>query len=113
MLVSVFAVGVVALQQVLIGITQGQTVAVAASTLIAAALFQPLRRRVQHAVDRRFDRAKYDAQQTVEAFAERLRDEVALDAVADDLQQTVASSVKPTLFGLWLLPGRPRAGDHP
>jgi hypothetical protein len=111
-LVSVFAVGVVALQQLLTGVTQGGTVAVAISTLVAAALFQPLRRRVQHAVDRRFDRAKYDAQQTVEAFAERLRDEVALDAVADDLHQTVASSIKPTSFGLWLRPGRPRAGGR-
>jgi hypothetical protein len=111
-LVSVFAVGVIALQQVLTGVTQGQTVAVAVSTLVAAALFQPLRRRVQHAVDRRFDRAKYDAQQTVEAFAERLRDEVALDAVANDLQQTVASSIKPTSFGLWLRPRGPRAGGR-
>jgi hypothetical protein len=111
-LVLVFAGGVVALQAALIGVTQGETLAVAASTLIAAALFQPLRRRVQREVDRRFDRATYDAQQTVEAFAERLRDEVALDAVADNLQRTVASSIKPTSFGLWLRASRPRPGGR-
>jgi hypothetical protein len=101
-LVSVFVGGVVALQAALTTYTQGETFAVAVSTLVAAALFQPLRRRVQRAVDRRFDRASYDAQHTVEAFAERLRDEVALDAVVADLHQTVESSIKPTTFGLWL-----------
>jgi len=109
-LVSVFAIGVIGLQRVLAGVTQGQTLAVAASTLVAAALFQPMRRRVQHAVDRRFDRATYDAQRTVDAFAERLRHEVALDAVADDLQRTIASSVKPASLGLWLRPAAPRSG---
>jgi hypothetical protein len=109
-LVSVFAGVVVALQAALIGFTQGETLAVAVSTLVAAALFQPLRRRVQRAVDRRFDRATYDATRTVEAFAERLRDEVALDAVIADLQQTVAGSIKPTSLELWLRPGQPRAG---
>jgi hypothetical protein len=103
-LVAVFAGGVVALQAALARLTQGDTLAVAVSTLVAATLFQPLRRRVQHAVDRRFDRATYDGQQTVEAFAERLRDEVALDAVMADLHQTVATSIKPTSFGLWLRP---------
>jgi hypothetical protein len=103
-LVAVFAGGVVALQAALAGFTQGETLAVAVSTLVAATLFQPLRRRVQRAVDRRFDRASYDGQRTVEAFAERLRDEVALDAVVADLHQTVATSIKPTSFGLWLRP---------
>jgi hypothetical protein len=103
-LVSVFAVVVIALQATLAGFTQGDTLAVAVSTLLAAALFQPIRRRVQHLVDRRFDRATYDAQRMVEAFAERLRDEVALDAVVADLHQTVATSIMPTSLGLWLRP---------
>jgi hypothetical protein len=101
-LVAVFAGGVVALQAALVGFTQGETLAVAVSTLVAATLFQPLRWRVQRTVDRRFDRASYDGQRTVEAFAERLRDEVALDAVVADLHATVATSIKPSSFGLWL-----------
>jgi hypothetical protein len=111
-LVSVFAAGVVALQAVLDRVTQGETVAVAVSTLVAATLFQPLRRRVQRAVDQRFDRATYDAQRTVEAFAERLRDEVALDAVVADLHETVGASIRPSSFGLWLRPARARTGGH-
>ena len=108
-LVAVFFGVVVALQAVLIDFTQGETVAVAASTLAAAALSQPLRRRVQRAVDRRFDRATYDAQRTVEAFAVRLRDEVALDAVVADLQRTVAASIKPMSSALWLRPAPPQS----
>jgi hypothetical protein len=108
-LVAVFFGVVVALQAVLIDFTQGETVAVAASTLAAAGLFQPLRRRVQRIVDRRFDRATYDAQRTVATFAERLRDEVALDAVVADLQRTVAASIKPASFSLWLRPAPPQS----
>jgi hypothetical protein len=102
LLVSVFAAGVVALQMAFADLTQGNTIAVAVSTLAVAALFQPLRRRVQHAVDRRFDRARYDTQRTVDAFAERLRDEVALDAVEADLRGTITGSVKPSSYALWL-----------
>jgi hypothetical protein len=108
--VAVFAMGVVGLQAVLAGFTQGETVAVAVSTLVAAALFQPLRRRVQRVVDRRFDRATYDAQRTVEAFAERLRDQVALDAVVADLHETVGASIRPSSVGLWLRPAPGRTG---
>jgi hypothetical protein len=70
-------------------------VAVAAATLAAAALFSPLRRRVQRAVDRRFNRARYDAGQTVAAFAARLKDAVDLDAVRDDLAGVVQQALEP------------------
>jgi hypothetical protein len=102
LLVSVFGAGLLALQGALARFTQGNTLAVAVSTLAVAALFQPLRRLVQHAVDRRFDRARYDTQRTVDAFAERLRDEVALDAVEADLRGTIMGSVKPSSYALWL-----------
>jgi hypothetical protein len=105
-LIAVFAVGVLAFQAALAGFTQGETLAVAASTLIAVMLFQPVRRRVQRVVDRRFDRARYDAERTVEAFAERIRNEVAVDTVLADLQATVTDSIKPSSFVLWLRPGR-------
>jgi hypothetical protein len=109
LLVLVFTGGVVALQAALTGLTQGNTIAVALSTLAVAALFQPVRRRVQHGVDGRFDRARYDGQRTAEAFAERLRDEVALDTVIADLHETVVASVRPASFRLWLRPARSRA----
>jgi hypothetical protein len=70
-------------------------VAVAASTLVAAALFNPVRRRVQKAVDRRFNRARYDADQTVAAFAARLKDAVDLAAVRDDLAGVVRQALEP------------------
>ncbi len=101
-LAAVFVGVVLALQALLAGFTQGETLAVAASTLAAFALFQPLRRRIQVAVDRRFDRARYDGQQTVDAFAERLRDEVELETVTSDLRATAVGSVNPTRAGLWL-----------
>jgi hypothetical protein len=77
-------------------------VAVAASTLAAAALFTPLRRRVQKAVDRRFNRARYDADQTVIAFATRLKEAVDLDSVRDDLATTVHLALEPAHLSLWV-----------
>ena len=77
-------------------------VAVAASTLAAAALFNPLRRRVQQAVDRRFNRARYDADQTVAAFAARLKDAVDLDAVRDDLAGVVHQALEPAHVSVWI-----------
>ncbi len=101
-LVAGFALGIVALQGLLAGVTQGETLAVAGSTLLAFAVAQPLLRSVKTGVDRRFNRARYDAQRTVDAFGERLRDEVAMEAVADDLQATIEIAVRPAAQGLWL-----------
>jgi hypothetical protein len=78
------------------------TVAVAASTLAAAALFNPLRRRVQQIVDRRFNRARYDADQTVAAFATRLKDTVDPSSVRDDLATVVDRALEPVHLTLWI-----------
>jgi hypothetical protein len=101
-LLAVFVATVVGLQGLLDDLTQGGTLAVAASTLIAFALFQPLRRRVQHAVDRRFDRARYDGERTAAGLADRLRHEVDLGAVGVSLTGAVERSLRPTTVGLWL-----------
>jgi hypothetical protein len=72
------------------------------ATLVAAALFNPLRRRVQRVVDRRFNRARYDADQTVATFTARLKDEVELDAVRADLTEAVQTALEPTHVGIWI-----------
>jgi hypothetical protein len=78
------------------------TVAVAAATLVAAALFSPLRRRVQQVVDRRFNRARYDADRTVAAFAARLKDAADLDSVRDDLARVVNQTLEPAHISVWI-----------
>ena len=95
-LVLVFAGTVVGLQAILARITQGETLAVAASTLVAFALFQPVRRRVQTAVDRRFDRARYDGDRTAAAFTERLREQVDLAGLEADIAGVVDTALRPS-----------------
>lgn len=102
LLVALFAAMVLALQALLVDVTQGQTLAVAASTLVAFALFQPVRRRVQSAVDRRFDRTRYDGERTVAAFTARLRDQIDLVGLEADLATTVGIALHPTSTGIWV-----------
>jgi hypothetical protein len=101
-LVAVFASVVVGLQTVLTPLTGGDTLPVAASTLVVFALFQPLRRRVQSAIDRRFDRARYDGERTAAAFAGRLRDEVDLNSIIQDLRSVVGASLQPGSASVWI-----------
>jgi hypothetical protein len=104
-LVAAYGAAIIVLQGPLRALLGADTISVALSTLVVAALFQPIRRRVQHAVDRRFDRARFDAEATSAAFAERLRDQVDIGAVVSDLDVTVQSSLKPATIGLWLRKG--------
>ncbi len=101
-LASVFVVVVLAAHALLGPLTGSSTIAVAGSTLLVAALFQPIRRRVQGLVDRRFNRTRYDAERTVAAFADRLRDEVDLAALRAEILATVSSAVEPSAVSLWL-----------
>jgi hypothetical protein len=84
------------------GMSFSSPVAVAASTLAAAALFSPVRRRVQRVVDRRFNRTRYDADQTIAAFAAGLKDAVDLDAVRDGLAGVVQRSLEPAHVSVWI-----------
>jgi hypothetical protein len=103
-LVAVYSAAVLVLQGFLADVTQGQTLAIAASTLLAAALAQPLLRRLQAALDRRFDRSRYDAERTVGLFSDRIRNEVDLDSVRAAVERTAERSLHPTTVGLWFRP---------
>jgi hypothetical protein len=104
-LVALYFGGTVLLQRTFVALTgEKSTLAVVASTLLIAALFNPLRRRTQSFIDRRFYRRKYDAAKTLVAFSAKLRDETNLDALSDDLVGVVRETMQPAHASLWLRP---------
>jgi hypothetical protein len=105
-----YAGAVLTLGQVFGGVTATPpSWAVAGVTLAAAALFQPARRRIQQAVDRRFNRRKYNTAQTIEAFSTRLRDQIDLDTLSTEVLAVVDQTMEPTRASLWLRPPPPGA----
>jgi hypothetical protein len=105
-LVLVFTIVNLGLEALLASVIQANTLAVAVSTLVVFALFQPLRRRVQAGVDHRFNRGRYEADRTAAAFAERLRDQVDPDRIRLELDRVLAQTVAPTNSDLWLRGGK-------
>jgi hypothetical protein len=120
LLALVYAGAVLVLGQLFGGIrAQPPSWVVAGATLAVAALFQPARRRIQQAVDRRFNRRKYNMAQTIEVFSTRLRDQVDLDTLSADVLAVVDQTMQPTTASLWLrpsaqaAPGSERRGAYP
>jgi hypothetical protein len=106
-LVALYLGGIVLLQRVFVAFTgQRSTLAVVASTLLIAALFNPLRRRIQSFIDRRFYRSKYDARKTLEAFSTKLREETDLEALTSEVVGVVRETVQPAHVSLWLRPDK-------
>ena len=113
LLAATYFGGVVGLQYVFRVLSgQGSTLAVVASTLAIAALFNPLRRRVQGVVDRRFYRSRYDARKTLEAFSTKLREETDLEALTDEVVGVIREAIQPTHVSLWLRPETGAKGEQ-